>query len=97
MPFCSIVCKGISTCWHRIHPCYFGLPLHFPGWNALSYKPPKPWGDLPVPILSHSINSSSFELLNVMILYNLPPSLHPHYRNFITTTGQSVPARHFGL
>src|SRR5690554_6390853 len=44
-----------------------------------------------VPILSHSIKSSSCELLNVMIRYNLPPSLCSHYNRFFATTGQSAP------
>jgi hypothetical protein len=47
--------------------------------------------------LSHSIKSSSHELFHVMILYNLPPSLHHHYSRFNTTTRQSVPARHIGF
>src|SRR5690554_668191 len=50
-----------------------------------------------VPILSHSIKSSSCELLNVMIRYNLPPSLCSHYNRFFATTGQSAPTWYFGF
>ena len=97
MPTYSKVCTVVFTCLHQIHPCSLGQSLHSHSWTALSYKPPIPLSGLSVPILSHSINSFSCELLNVMILYNLPPSLLAHYKQFFTTTGQSVPATNFGL
>jgi len=97
MPSCSTVCKGVSTSLHHILPCWYGRSLHSPRWSALSYKQATLVPCLLVLILSHPINSSSCELLNVIRLYNLPPLLHSHYRNFIATAGQSVPTLHFGL